>query len=82
MLMDAVIRGVWKIKLMGRTACAVEETIASFNGVVNLIGAGFIVDFPEPRKHDYHCRVCAGLKENLPKANKGHLVAAIELDRW
>ena len=29
------------------TACAVEQTIAGLDGVVDLVGAGVVVDFPK-----------------------------------
>lgn len=31
----------------GLTACAVEETVASFDGIVDCVCTGVVVDFPE-----------------------------------
>lgn len=36
------------------TAGAVEETVAGLDGVVDLNGAGVIVDFPETEAHEGH----------------------------
>lgn len=36
------------MKLYRLTACTVETSVASLDGIVDLIGTGLIVDFPEP----------------------------------
>lgn len=39
----------------GLTACTVKEAIAGFDGVIDLIGAGVIVDFPKPDSSSRYC---------------------------
>lgn len=42
--------------LEARTASAVKETVAGFDGIVNLVGACVVVDFPEAESYDGHLR--------------------------
>lgn len=36
------------------TACAVKETVACFDGIVDLVGARVVVDLPEPEPDQGH----------------------------
>jgi hypothetical protein len=38
----------------GLTACAVKQTVADLDSIVNSIGGGGIVDFPETETHKGH----------------------------
>ena len=62
------------------TTCAVKQTVARFDGVVDSISAGVIVDFPKP-KQKMSLPTETLRDDHSPKANKGHLMAAIQLDR-
>lgn len=64
--------------IRGHTACTVKETVARLDGIVDRVGAGVVVDFPEPGQK---ISMLSGTIDGYPpKANKGHLVAAVELD--
>lgn len=36
------------------TCCAVEETVPALDGVVDLVGAGVVVDLPQAEAYDRH----------------------------
>ena len=65
---------IWRL-----TTCTVKESVARLDGVIDSIGAGIIVDFPKSGRGS--ACFLKQLKDGYsPKANKGHLVAAVELD--
>ena len=66
-------------KIRRLTTCTVKESVARLDGVVDSIGAGIIVDFPKSERGSA-CFLDQLEDGYSPKANKGHLVAAIELD--
>lgn len=63
------------------TTCTVKETVARLDGIIDSIGTGVIVDFPKPGQK---ISMLSGTRRDghSPKANKGHLMAAVELDVW
>lgn len=72
------IAGSPRRKSQRPTTCAVKETVAGLDGIVDSVGAGVIVHFPKPGlKINTRCDNRDGY---APKANKGHLVTAVELD--
>lgn len=67
-------------RLRKLTACTIEQTVASFDGIVDLISTGIVGDFPEPNRRSVPD--CLSRRPMfIPKAHNGHLMAAVELDR-
>jgi hypothetical protein len=44
-----------------RTAGTIEETVASLDGVVDLVGTGVVVDLPETEAHEGHLKAAVKL---------------------
>lgn len=65
---------------MERTKGTIEETISSFDSIINLISTCVIVDLPQTGRVKTLAFILLRGAESSPKANDWHFISAVELD--